>query len=174
VYSPQNGQPTLDTQAINVIDALYPDCSRSDHNSTIIGLLLYEFQVLGVAVTLKNDDICKFQVSYNREPVERIMNKSNGLLRISEAQDLLNPGWKRHADQLGSFLSSGGRIFYRWRIRRASTIHYGLTQAYIVLSVYQSLLQRQATTRSFSSWPLYQLGLDLCLLSQPPGRLLRR
>ncbi len=28
----------------------------------------------------KNDYICRLQVSYDREPVERIMNKSNGLL----------------------------------------------------------------------------------------------
>ena len=29
----------------------------------------------------KNDDICRFEISYDREPVERVMDKSDGLLR---------------------------------------------------------------------------------------------
>ena len=29
----------------------------------------------------KNDDICRFEISYDREPVERVMDKRDGLLR---------------------------------------------------------------------------------------------
>ena len=29
----------------------------------------------------KNDDICRFEISYDREPVEGVMDKSDGLLR---------------------------------------------------------------------------------------------
>lgn len=29
----------------------------------------------------KNNDICRFEISYDREPVEGIMDKSDGLLR---------------------------------------------------------------------------------------------
>jgi hypothetical protein len=29
----------------------------------------------------KNDDICRFEISYDRQPVERVMDKRDGLLR---------------------------------------------------------------------------------------------
>jgi hypothetical protein len=32
----------------------------------------------------KNNDICRFEISYDREPVEGVMNKSNGFLRTYE------------------------------------------------------------------------------------------
>jgi hypothetical protein len=34
----------------NVIDALMSKSSKSDHYATITGLLLYEFQVLGIVI----------------------------------------------------------------------------------------------------------------------------
>jgi len=29
----------------------------------------------------ENDDICRFEISYDRKPVERVMDKRHGLLR---------------------------------------------------------------------------------------------